>query len=460
MVELKLESIFENGMPQDCFVSVRLGDVQKLSRLSATELAATHVFKFPQGSDRRIGRIEVFRRIGTCSVDVDPSRDGLREVSVNCSEAGFGNLGFRVSVGTSGGATVSAKSKTEATKGGCSKKRAAKDYVARHGLEVQLSDAMQAVLRERPENPTEFLAAKLSQMSDGRGGTRLPPISCSNSAASVPMPERRLFASVPDVSGPEDMVDTGGGAKKPQRLEPLAGAIVFPATDAGAPFPPSKALLASPVVHNSRLLPLGGREGHPRFNFRRMPQCDWDRIYVNFPCFSVQAGAKPFAKMPLPSFERIYAQFPGFIAHRVHANVVPHHGRAFEVKPSVGTWCRPNFKQVIADDPKPRPTSQNSMASVLSETKPSRNAVSSSSGCWRHASSVGTWLAAPTSLRPQVHTTEAPRSHGFLPSVGTWLASVPELEPVRPRMHFMTASEMLGPMAYSVSSLTLGMRVF
>mmetsp|Transcript_83336 Transcript_83336/g.131579 ORF Transcript_83336/g.131579 Transcript_83336/m.131579 type:complete len:610 (+) Transcript_83336:60-1889(+) len=162
MVELKLESIEEQNMPRDCFISVRVGDTQKLSRL-----AATRVYKFPQAGDRRYGKIEVFRRIGACSVDIDPSNINLREINVDCKEAGFGSLGLRINV--EGDEAVKKKLEDMAPEGKKvgTKVRAAKDYLSKHGLEVRLSEAMQAVLRDRPENPTEYLAMKLLGLTLG-----------------------------------------------------------------------------------------------------------------------------------------------------------------------------------------------------------------------------------------------------------------------------------------------------
>jgi len=155
MVELRLESLGEADLPKECFVSVRLGDTQKLSRL-----ASSRVYRFPQAANRRYGKIEVFRRIGACSIDVDPESAGMREVSINCAEGGFGNLGLRIGVEGEEAAKPKAVELPAATKEG-SKVKAAKEYLSKHGLEVLLSEAMQAVLRERPADPAEFLAAKL-----------------------------------------------------------------------------------------------------------------------------------------------------------------------------------------------------------------------------------------------------------------------------------------------------------
>lgn len=54
MVELSLETS-EHGLPKDCYLSIRVGEVQKLSRLSGTRS-----FKFPQSTKSRFGKIEVF----------------------------------------------------------------------------------------------------------------------------------------------------------------------------------------------------------------------------------------------------------------------------------------------------------------------------------------------------------------------------------------------------------------
>jgi len=174
MVELRLDSVDDASMPSDCYVSVRVGDIQKLSRLSSTR-----VYRFPQASDKRYGKIEVFRRIGACSVDVDPLNENLRNVSISCQEAGFGSLGLKIAVEADEGT----KKKSETTdpviagKKPPTKVKEAKEYLSKHSLEVRLSEAMQAVLRERPEDPTAFLASKLLEHTKSE---KRPPLEISS----------------------------------------------------------------------------------------------------------------------------------------------------------------------------------------------------------------------------------------------------------------------------------------
>lgn len=154
---------------RDCFVSVRLGETQKLSRL-----APSRVYRFPDGGDHSHGKIEVFRRLGTCNVDVDPEVAGAREVVMDCSDAGFGRVSLSVErevPGASEGDTQAcpvgdAECPTQRT----GKMMAAKEYIKQHGLEARLAESMQALLRERPEHALEFLAKRFLRYSPTYNG--------------------------------------------------------------------------------------------------------------------------------------------------------------------------------------------------------------------------------------------------------------------------------------------------
>eukprot|EP00409_Alexandrium_fundyense_P004435 CAMPEP_0185902448 /NCGR_PEP_ID=MMETSP0196C-20130402/1691_1 /TAXON_ID=2932 /ORGANISM="Alexandrium fundyense, Strain CCMP1719" /LENGTH=168 /DNA_ID=CAMNT_0028621299 /DNA_START=76 /DNA_END=582 /DNA_ORIENTATION=+ len=162
MVELRLEPLEALGPLEDCFVSVRVGEMQKLSRISSSR-----VYRFPKAGTRNFGKIEVYRRIGSCSVDVNPSTKDFREVSIDCGDAASGPLNLKVEVSGKVDADP-----VEPQKEG-TKVRAAKEYLSQHGLEMRLSEAMQAVLRERPEDPAKFLAGKLTESRDNVGGLKL-----------------------------------------------------------------------------------------------------------------------------------------------------------------------------------------------------------------------------------------------------------------------------------------------
>lgn len=166
MVELRVDSLQASDVPHDCFVAVRLGEAQKLARL-----ASTRVFRFPQAAaDCRTGKIEVFRRLGGASIDVDAEDKRLRKVSVNCGEKfpigadGSRKIDLHIAVEESQDDNIEHKKKRDSSAKSV-KVRTSKDYLRRHGVEAKLTEAMQAVLRERPENPTDFLAAKFLSWS-------------------------------------------------------------------------------------------------------------------------------------------------------------------------------------------------------------------------------------------------------------------------------------------------------
>jgi len=165
MVDVRLDVSGAQELPDDCFISMRVGEAQKLSRM-----AASRTYQFPHAGGRRIGKIEVFRRVGACGVDVDPSNMGTRQVSITC--ANLGPLNFDVHVGADAKAKKS-KASSAATSSQASKRiNVAQEYLSKHKLELQLAEAMQAVLRERPDNPVAFLANKLMQSSSNSiGGT-------------------------------------------------------------------------------------------------------------------------------------------------------------------------------------------------------------------------------------------------------------------------------------------------
>mmetsp|Transcript_63565 Transcript_63565/g.151619 ORF Transcript_63565/g.151619 Transcript_63565/m.151619 type:complete len:374 (+) Transcript_63565:115-1236(+) len=239
MVELKFESLEATGMPSDCYVSVRIGEQQKFSRLSERR-----VFKFTQaakeGRTSRYGKIEVFRRIGACGLDVDPSSGPLREVNVNCSEAGFGNVAMRVALdrldkaaaldcGSSSVALTSGPTTEPATVAAArddgmpqvrtSRGQQAKDYLREHCLEVCLSDAVQAVLRERPADPIGMLIQKLQAASRARILHRDDAIENSEIAEQAEPPAKTSF-SAPATQSLEEAKVTASSKEQPSPSPP------------------------------------------------------------------------------------------------------------------------------------------------------------------------------------------------------------------------------------------------
>lgn len=170
MVEICLETAAFEQFSRDHYLSVRVGEAQKLARL-----ADRRSFRFPASAvgSRKYGKVEIFQRVGSCNLCIDPA---MAEGKNECEVAFNGTvLKFNAEVqdtSEGGGGTRGGANKV-ASGGGEEKKKAepsmaqqkAMDYLASHHLEVRLADAMQQVLRERPDDPGQFLADILTKNS-------------------------------------------------------------------------------------------------------------------------------------------------------------------------------------------------------------------------------------------------------------------------------------------------------
>uniref|UniRef100_A0A7S1FCZ2 RIIa domain-containing protein n=1 Tax=Noctiluca scintillans TaxID=2966 RepID=A0A7S1FCZ2_NOCSC len=144
-MQVRLDSAVGQAPPQDTFVSLRIGDVQRQSRF-----ALARTFHFPEVVDERHGRLEVFKRIGQATVSFDTDGD-TQDVEVACNDPSCDKLRFGLAVASS-----SPKVDTR----GLKKARLddAQRYVLQHRLEDLLSDAIREVIRQKPNNPLESLS--------------------------------------------------------------------------------------------------------------------------------------------------------------------------------------------------------------------------------------------------------------------------------------------------------------
>lgn len=275
MVELRVDILEELGLPNDCFVSVRIGEMQKLSRL-----APKRIYRFPKSymgdAERRYGKIEVFQRIGSSSVGIDPITQGgeKRNITVSCNEAGFGSLQLQVEVAGQDGEgqqecrlqnfstdvdlVAKASKGTQATK-----VKVAKDYLAKHGLEAKLSKVMQAVLRELPADPSEFIAFRLLHWhSVDQGRPHTVP---TQSPPSVAAPPTQGRASLP----------------RPQsgKLVPVQQAV-NDLDHLRSPWSSLPVPVLSRNTDNLTVLPLAD---YYITNFRSMSADAWIRLHSKFP---------------------------------------------------------------------------------------------------------------------------------------------------------------------------------
>mmetsp|Transcript_26523 Transcript_26523/g.74507 ORF Transcript_26523/g.74507 Transcript_26523/m.74507 type:complete len:451 (-) Transcript_26523:54-1406(-) len=387
MVEVRLDTAAELGLPGDCFLSLRIGDAQKLSRLSASR-----TYNFPKGADRRYGKIEVFQRIGSCGVDVDPDNKGSRQVSIGLG--GASELRLNVAVETRAGAGPKTTTTTQSAEATAKNARAAgaKDYISKTGIEFYLAEAMQDVLRERPANALKFLAERLMQESEKQGhGTFLPALK----GAKAPADDRSYAPKPPPhSSGARPPVGPGGVAggvvspshRQPgsvgrqQKLEPLAPGSA--SSLKAAPLPgitpvSSKLVSFNKSAESTDVLPF------KQYFARHMHSATKDlaRLYMKFPAFQ-QAAQRAAAVAPFKRYcaehmhsatkdlAALYSKFPASTRRTWPVAPPP-----FAQLPSVGSW--------LAYKPRPAPP------------------------------------APPAAGRP----------FALLPSVGTWLAPKPQPEP-------------------------------
>lgn len=194
-MEVRLDADEGQVLPDDVFISVRLGDVQKQSRL-----ATSRTYRFPDpGEDRRHwGRLEVFRRVGAAAVNFDSTGEKQELLLATCHPE-VNSLRMRISV--AGG--VTSAQDAERRKQNRDRINDAQKYVNEHRLEECIAEAMREVIRERPENPRQLLCEYLLS-------NKAPAIACNIEKDEVVEPPALPPKSVPPPeSAPPKLVNDG-----------------------------------------------------------------------------------------------------------------------------------------------------------------------------------------------------------------------------------------------------------
>mmetsp|Transcript_5778 Transcript_5778/g.9936 ORF Transcript_5778/g.9936 Transcript_5778/m.9936 type:complete len:509 (-) Transcript_5778:95-1621(-) len=166
MVDINLGTVSAD-VPKDLFVCLRIGDVQKFAKASVTK-----GYRFPATAvaDKRYGRLEIFQRIGSTSILIDPElSQGQHELTVPLQHNDVPNLTFRYhAAGPGGGSIGNPKESLNATQ------LEAQEYLVKHQVELQMFEAMQALLSERPSDPAAFIAQRL--LSGAARTTKVAPL--------------------------------------------------------------------------------------------------------------------------------------------------------------------------------------------------------------------------------------------------------------------------------------------
>jgi hypothetical protein len=163
-MELRIETDGQVELPGTCFVSVRCGDVQKQSKY-----CPTRVFKFPE--KKHYGKLDLFKRIGSCDLILDDEDGSSNVFSVNVEDPSIQGLRLRCSKNVSdltsntpGQADGVSPLKNVSRKGSknnskpSSKAIAVSKYLEMHRIQEILQQAMKDLLKEMPEAPQRFLS--------------------------------------------------------------------------------------------------------------------------------------------------------------------------------------------------------------------------------------------------------------------------------------------------------------
>lgn len=158
-MELRVESAEGSSLPNGTYVGVRVGDVLKQGRYEPQRC-----YHFPQVDRRRNAKIDIYQHVGSCVVAVDPDTKSNHEVTVTSTDSSFPLTKIKVSV-QSKSDEQGRQQREERTK---VLKNQAKDYLSKHNIEERLSEAVKALLKEQPADPTEFLCRHLSSDSPAK----------------------------------------------------------------------------------------------------------------------------------------------------------------------------------------------------------------------------------------------------------------------------------------------------
>eukprot|EP00434_Breviolum_minutum_P012034 symbB.v1.2.010611.t1/scaffold696.1/size260109/4 len=189
-MDIRIEALDGPVPAGETFVSMRIGDYQKQSRLGCTKS-----YRFPQDDGNGFARVEVFQRIGHVSISLEKLRASDQDVQVPLESADVKFLPMRIGMQSS------------AEKGhGKVKTRldSAQRYLSQHQLEEIIADAMREVIHEKPEDPHTFLSNQI--LKHAKKPQFLPPL--RNEKELPPRPSSRnqkpnMSEKLPPIGGRE-----------------------------------------------------------------------------------------------------------------------------------------------------------------------------------------------------------------------------------------------------------------
>mmetsp|Transcript_10263 Transcript_10263/g.22399 ORF Transcript_10263/g.22399 Transcript_10263/m.22399 type:complete len:494 (+) Transcript_10263:103-1584(+) len=341
MVDVKID-VPPHVPATECFLAVRVGETQKLSRLSGNRM-----FSFPQAGDRRFGKIEVYQRIGGCGVDLDYRNEGVRRLLLPCGVESSVSLGVEVS--PPGAAQDPRANNTREEKHMPStRSKAVKEYMRHHSLELQLSEAMQAVLKVMPEDPNKLLCQVLQSNAQSQGGTSL---ALPNKKVDLPLssplnlPFHQYYAahfhsSLPASAWVKVYARFPGPAKKEVVAKQEALLPSLPELDPVECLRLQACEALTRAVCNGKLMNAVGQVPSATTPYWKKPSVGSWLIVPSKPAKAAPASPSPSPSAPQHcQQEATRNEVPG-------ASVATDSKKEWAVLPSVGTWSLPKPKAI------------------------------------------------------------------------------------------------------------------
>lgn len=358
-MEIRLDAAEGQQLPGDCFLSMRVGDMQKQSRF-----APSRTYKFPEATDPKshYGRIEVFQRVGHVTMNLDSFEKAEKHVQVPF----VGGLSHLKALSMKCSVKGMDANRPRSEKRSRKKERldAAQAYLQDHRLEELLADAMREVIHSKPKDPHTFLSNLILQRAPRHGkavdfgGPALPPVADA-AGDPLPVPPEPLYHNRPDVAlrsmSPVSLNRKTRPASRDQsqKLPPLsqqagpplplpsslskAAQPLFgapPPAEKSAPPPqlaptPAQAMLKQDPSHEATVLEMGSIQGnalanlHARFQ-RAEPKSQTqdietsklnasDKLQARIPQAAVQnpdQGPKSIISLQGGALSRLHARFP------------------------------------------------------------------------------------------------------------------------------------------------------
>lgn len=371
-MEVRVESAAGFELPTGCYVGVRVGDVLKQGRYEPQRS-----YHFPAVDRRRNAKIDIYRHVGSCIVGVDPDAKSMQEVNVASNDPTIPGMKLKVNVQSS--VVDVAKQRANRTQ---AVKSQAKEYLSKFSIEEKLSEAVKALLKAQPADPTAFLCSHLSNNSAGFSAPTSPTgafapqarpnVGQSLGKAFVQQSKPKIGAPLGKPSGQAISVKPFSGYYSANCLPNVAASCM---NNIYNKFPSAAKRLKPMVAEKAKKMAVGTARYYSAAILPNIPPAAWNSVWMKFPAA---------AKRLQPA------------------------GEGNEALDGLRTQARDLLVKASGDG---------GLAAALNDVR-----AESDKNAWASKPSIGTWLAKPQQLKKVQPFCKKP-------SVGSWLMYPPARDP-------------------------------